>query len=195
MNRILYLVIPGILFLAFGANWVIQKADESHDIPIIKEVPKFIFHDQAGRLFSNEKLENKITVLDFMFTSCTGPCPLMTSNMAKLYQEFRSVMEVQFVSVTVDPLVDSESKLKEYADFVGVDDDRWQFIRSDIKSTKDLKQNGFMLYAGELPQGHAIKFILIDQNGNIRKYFDGTDAASITVLRKDIINLVKEIRS
>ena len=195
MNRILYIMVPGILLLAFGANWVIQKADRSHDIPIIKEVPDFIFHDQAGRLFSNERLANKITVLDFMFTSCTGPCPLMTSNMTDLYQEFRNVMEVQFVSVTVDPLIDSESKLKEYADFVGVDDDRWQFIRSDLESTKDLKQNGFMLYAGELPQGHAIKFILIDQDGNIRKYFDGTDEASLSVLRKDITNLVKELRS
>ncbi len=195
MNKILYIIVPGMLFLAFGANWVIQKADRSHDIPIIKEVPDFIFHDHAGRLFSNERLANKITVLDFMFTSCTGPCPLMTSNMTDLYQEFRNVMEVQFVSVTVDPLIDSESKLKEYADFVGVDDDRWQFIRSDLESTKDLKQNGFMLYAGELPQGHAIKFVLIDQDGNIRKYFDGTDEASLAVLRKDITNLVKELRS
>ena len=195
MNRILYIMVPGILFLALGANWVIQKADRSHDIPIIKEVPDFIFHDQAGRIFSKERLANKITVLDFMFTSCTGPCPLMTSNMTDLYQEFRNVMEVQFVSVTVDPLIDSESKLKEYADFVGVDDDRWKFIRSDLESTKDLKQNGFMLYAGELPQGHAIKFVLIDQDGNIRKYFDGTDEASLAVLRKDITNLVKDLRS
>ena len=195
MNRILYIIIPGILLLGFGANWVIQKADRSHDIPVIKQVPDFTFYDQEGQLFNKNRLVNKITVLDFMFTSCTGPCPLMTSNMATLYQEFRNVMEVQFVSVTVDPFIDSESKLKEYADFVGVDDDRWQFIRSDIESTKDLKQNGFMLYAGELPQGHAIKFILIDEEGNIRKYFDGTDEASQAVLRKDITNLVKELRS
>jgi len=195
MNRILYIIIPGILLLGFGANWVIQKADRSHDIPVIKQVPDFIFYDQEGQLFNKKRLVNKITVLDFMFTSCTGPCPLMTSNMATLYQEFRNVMEVQFVSVTVDPFIDSESKLKEYADFVGVDDDRWQFIRSDIESTKHLKQNGFMLYAGELPQGHAIKFILIDEEGNIRKYFDGTDEASQAVLRKDITSLVKELRS
>ena len=34
-----------------------------------------------------------------------------------------------------------------------------------------------MLYAEELPRGHAIKFVLIDQNGQIRKYFDGTEEA------------------
>ena len=58
-----------------------------------------------------------------------------------------------------------------------------------------LKQDGFMLFADELPQGHAIKFILIDEKGNIRKYFDGTDDASIAILKKDITQLVKQIRS
>tara|TARA_B100001250_G_scaffold214514_1_gene184058 strand:- start:726 stop:1313 length:588 start_codon:yes stop_codon:yes gene_type:complete len=195
MNKILYVIVPGILLLGFGANWVIQKANNSHDIPVIKQVPDFTFHDQDGQLFNKTRLANKITVLDFMFTSCTGPCPLMSSNMATLYQEFQNVKEVQFVSVTVDPITDSEKALKEYAEFLGVNDDRWQFIRSDLESTKDLKQGGFMLYAGELPQGHAIKFILLDHKGNIRKYFDGTDDASQAVLRKDIATLVKGLRS
>ena len=195
MNKILYLIIPGIILLGFGANWVIQKANNSYDIPVIKQVPDFIFHDQDGQLFDKTRLTNKITVLDFMFTNCMGPCPIMSSNMATLYREFQNVNEVQFVSVTVDPVNDSEKALKDYANFMGVNDNRWQFIRSDLESTKKLKQNGFMLYAGELPRGHAIKFILLDQKGNIRKYFDGTDDASQAVLRKDIAILVKELRS
>ena len=51
-----------------------------------------------------------------------------------------------------------------------------------------------MLFADELPQGHAIKFILIDDNQNIRKYFDGTDEASLDILKKDITNLVRELK-
>ena len=85
--------------------------------------------------------------------------------------------------------------LKEYAKANGVKDDRWQFLTSDIESIKDLKKNGFMLYAGELPRGHAIKFVLIDQDGQIRKYYDGTDKASMAVLRKDLNNIVNEIQS
>tara|TARA_B100000886_G_scaffold334768_1_gene290807 strand:- start:1418 stop:1573 length:156 start_codon:yes stop_codon:yes gene_type:complete len=50
-----------------------------------------------------------------------------------------------------------------------------------------------MLYADNLPQGHAVKFILVDHNGIIRQYYDGTDKASIAVLRKDIKLLLKEI--
>ena len=58
-----------------------------------------------------------------------------------------------------------------------------------------MKQNGFMLHAEKLPQGHAIKFILIDQDRNIRSYYDGTDKASIAVLKNDLNNLIKKVRS
>ena len=195
MNRAGYHVLLIIIVLGLGANWVIEKANNSHDIPILKPVPQFSFFNQRGEPFTNENLEFKVTILDFMFTSCVGPCPMMTLNMSNLYKDFDDVKEVQFVSITVDPVVDTQEKLREYAELIGVDDGRWQFLWSDMDAIKDLKKNGFMLFADDLPQGHAIKFVLIDHKGNIRKYFDGTDEASQKVLRKDIANLVKESRS
>ena len=83
--------------------------------------------------------------------------------------------------------------LKNYAKINGITDERWQLLTSDLSNIRSLKREGFMLFADELPQGHAIKFVLIDQDGNIRKYFDGTDEASLAVLRKDITNLVKDL--
>ena len=184
-----------VILLGAGASWVIQKADSSYDIPILKPVPEFSFINQDGDPFTEKDLNDKITVLDFIFTSCAGPCPIMTHNMTGLYRSFSQVEEVQFVSITVDPDVDTQDILKQYAKINGVNDDRWQFITSNIEAIKDLKKNGFMLYAEELPRGHAIKFVLIDQNGHIRKYFDGTEEASMAVLMKDITNLVKEFKS
>ena len=195
MNKNSLLILISVILLGAGATWVIQKANSSHDLPVIKDVPSFLFKTQDGESFSENELKGKITVLDFMFTTCAGPCPIMTNNMAHLYQDYTNVEEVQFVSITVDPTVDNEEILKQYANANGVDDDRWQFLTSDIDAIKDLKKNGFMLYADELPRGHAIKFILIDPKGRIRKYYDGTDKASIAVLRNDLNNLVKEIRS
>lgn len=195
MNRTIYFIIGAVILLGAGASWVIQKANSSYDIPILKPVPVFSFINQDGDPFTEKDLNDKITILDFIFTSCPGPCPIMTQNMTGLYQDFDQVEEVQFVSITVDPDVDTQEILKQYAKISGVKDDRWQFITSSIEAIKDLKKNGFMLYAEELPRGHAIKFVLIDQNGQIRKYFDGTEEASMAVLRKDITNLVKEFKS
>ena len=195
MNRMIYFIMGAVILLGAGASWVIQKADSSHDIPILKPVPEFSFINQDGDPFTEKDLNDKITILDFIFTSCAGPCPIMTHNMTGLYRSFSQVEEVQFVSITVDPDVDTQDILKQYAKINGVNDARWQFITSNIEAIKDLKKNGFMLYAEELPRGHAIKFVLIDQNGQIRKYFDGTEEASMAVLMKDITILVKEFKS
>ena len=190
----LYLLVF-IVFLGIGASWVIEKANASHEIPIIKKVPNFKFTNQNGDIFSHNQLKNKITVLDFFFTNCPGPCPIMTYNMKSLYNDFSSSDDVQFVSITVDPENDNIKVLKNYADINGINDQRWQLLTSELSKIKSLKRDGFMLYADELPQGHAIKFILIDEHGNIRKYFDGTDEGSLSILKKDISNLVKSIQN
>ena len=190
----LYLLVF-IVLMGIGASWVIEKANGSHEIPIIKKVPNFNFINQNGETFSHNQLKNKITVLDFFFTNCPGPCPIMTYNMKSLYNDFSSSDDVQFVSITVDPENDNIKVLKNYADINGINDQRWQLLTSELSKIKSLKRDGFMLFADELPQGHAIKFILIDENGNIRKYFDGTDEGSLTILKKDISNLVKSIQN
>lgn len=181
--------------MGLGASWVIQKARFSHDLPVIKLVPDFSFTNQYGEIFTQDNLRGKVSVLDFFFTSCAGPCPIMTYNMKELYNDFSQINEVQFISITVDPILDTKLKLKEYAEIQGVYDKRWQFLFSDLGQIKNLKKNGFMLYADQLPQGHAIKFILIDENGKIRKYFDGTDDASQAVLRENITHLLRNFKS
>ena len=194
MNKSYLYIFLCVLLMGIGASWVINTANESHDIPIIKKVPNFNFINQNGEFFSDNDLKGKITVLDFFFTNCPGPCPIMTYNMKSLYDDFSNSKEVQFVSITVDPKNDNIEVLKNYAKINGITDERWQLLTSDLSNIKSLKREGFMLFADELPQGHAIKFILIDDNQNIRKYFDGTDEASLTILKKDITNLVRELK-
>ena len=195
MNRIYLFILVFMVLVGAGASWVIKQASDSHDIPIIKKVPDFSLINQNGDPFTDKDLKNKITVLDFFFTNCAGPCPIMTYNMKGLYNNFSNSDIVQFVSITVDPKNDNIDILKKYSEINGVHDLRWQFLTSDLNSIKSIKRDGFMLFADELPQGHAIKFILIDEKGNIRKYFDGTDNASLEILKKDVANLVKKFRA
>ena len=190
MNKFIYIILVVLTSMGFFANWVINKAQSSIDIPVIKEVPSFSFTNQNGEKFSNNNFRDKVTILNFIFTSCTGPCPLMTSNMQKLYSNFKGTNEVQFVSVTVDPEVDTQERLKLEAEMIGVDNNQWQFLRSDLDEVKKLKRDGFMLFADNLPNGHSIKSILIDNVGNIRKYYDGTDIGSQEILKKDIVYLL-----
>jgi cytochrome oxidase Cu insertion factor (SCO1/SenC/PrrC family) len=80
------------------------------------EIPLVDQDGQTRRLYS-DLLRDKIVVIDFMFTSCTGACPIMSNNFAKIQDWLgdRLGKDVYLLSVSVDPVNDTPAKLKEYA--------------------------------------------------------------------------------
>lgn len=183
-----------ISFLGISATWVISKANDSVQElpPVIKKVPDFQMMSHLGNPFNQENLKNKITILDFIFTSCPGPCPIMSTNMRTLYKQYKLHPDLQFISISVDPEYDTQEVLKLYADANGVNDARWKFLRANMKSTKNLSTGGFMFMSDNLPAGHSVKFVLIDEDGNIRQYYNGTDDGSISILRTHINSFLKQ---
>lgn len=179
-----------VLMLVVGYN-VIEKAQNSvADLPMLGEVPEFSFVSQVNQPFGLENLKGKISVVDFMFTRCHGPCPVMSGNMADLYKGTATHLNVQYVSISVDPDHDSIPVLAEYAAGLNVNDNRWVFLRAEMDAVKELCEGGFMLAADDLPGNHSTKFILVDKAGNIRGYYDGMSEASMTILKTDIRQLV-----
>ena len=80
------------------------------DIPLV---------DQNGgtrRLYS-DLLADKSVIIDFMFTSCTGVCPVMSRTFAHLQDWLgdRLGRDVHLISISVDPENDTPEKLAEYA--------------------------------------------------------------------------------
>ena len=67
--------------MVLGASWVIDKANSSRVLKKIKTVPNFSFINQNGQKFTNFNLKGNISIIDFMFTNCPGPCPIMANNM------------------------------------------------------------------------------------------------------------------
>ena len=190
-------IIAIFVFLGISATWVISKANSSIQElpPIIKGIPNFEMTSHLGTTFNQDSLKNKISIIDFIFTSCPGPCPIMSDNMRTLYKQYARHSNLQFVSISVDPEYDSEEVLLEYANALGVTDDRWKFLRSDMQSIKKLSTEGFMFMSENLPAGHSVKFILVDELGNIRQFYNGTDDGSIAILRTHINSFLKSINS
>ncbi len=182
-----------VIFLAAGSYAVVRQADYSRaDIMHVKAVPEFEMTERSGDSFNSEQFIGKITVLDFFFTSCHGPCPLMTARMGELYDAFAHSDDVQFVSITVDPLVDSLGVLSAYATAHNITDDRWLFVRGEVDQTVALCEEGFLV-SGDIPGMHSTKFILIDDRGEIRGYYDHDDDNDMKLLRAHIIELAKAI--
>jgi protein SCO1/2 len=117
----------------------------------------------------------------------------MTANMAELYKLYEGSDKVHFLSVSVDPERDSLSVLQQYAKDHGVTDKRWLFARGELKDVANLLEKGFMLAADDLPTGHPSKFILVDNNGEIRGYYSGDDKSSIELLKNNIRDLARKM--
>jgi len=82
----------------------------------LEEIALVDQHGEARR-FRSEVVGDRILVMDFIFTTCTTICPLLSSRMARLQERLgeRLGRDVYLVSVSVDPGRDTPRKLLAYA--------------------------------------------------------------------------------
>lgn len=163
-----------------------------HSFPVLGEVPSFTMIDQDGRPFGRDMMLGRISVVDFIFTSCPGACPIMGNNMIRIYRAFKGAGVVRCVSISVDPERDTLAALRSYAQGWGVDDDGWVFLSAPIDSVAWLCEKGFLMPAEDLPGGHTTRFTLVDPKGRIRGYYDGLDSAAVARMELDIRQLIDE---
>lgn len=161
---------------------------------IFYRIPEFDLLDQDSNLISRTSTSGKVYVADFFFTSCPTICPKMKRNMFDLYQGLEGEDNVIFLSHSIDPKRDSVPKLKKYAESLGVSSDRWHFMTGEKDELYDLAK-AYMVSAAEDPKApggyiHSGAFILIDQEGRIRGYYDGTLPEDTELLKNDIKKLL-----
>lgn len=102
--------------------------------------PPFDLIDQAGRAVSLESLGDRVLIVDFIYTSCPGPCPVQTSNQVELQHRIPEMLrsEVQFISISLDPEVDRPEVLKRYAIARGADLSNWSFLTGPTDAVADV---------------------------------------------------------
>jgi protein SCO1/2 len=184
-----------------GQHEYIEKKDDGQILrdTIYYRIPNFMLVDQDSIIIDRSSLEGKIYVADFFFTSCPTICPKMKRNMHDLYQSFSDESNLLFMSHSIDPKRDSVSKLKAYAKSLEVESKRWHFLTGEKDDIYELAK-AYMVSAAEDPRApggyiHSGAFILIDQKGRIRGYYDGTLAEDTELLKNDIKKLLASIDS
>ncbi len=192
--KLLISALAGVAFgLAIaGAHWF-QKAATSQgaELGVFGTVPGFDLIERSGSKVSLADLKGKVWVADFVFTHCAGPCPLISSKMAKLQKAVSDLDGVRLVSFTVDPDRDTPEVLREYAQHYLADPERWVFLTGPKQPLYHLIGDGFHLAVEEEGSDtgavtHSTRLVLVDRQGRIRGYYDGSDPGTIEALLPDI---------
>ena len=68
--------------------------------------------------------------------------------------------------------------------------DRWHFLTGSEELVQDIIKNGFKIGDYEDIIFHSEKFALVDQQGQIRGYYNGMKTEEITQLKTDIKKLL-----
>lgn len=184
----------------FGQRQVVPREENGKSVndTVYHTIAPFTFTDQDGKTITNETFKGKIYVADFFFTSCRTICPIMKTQMLRVYQEIQGDPEVLLLSHSIDPEYDTVELLHDFATRLDVKSDKWHFVTGQPKEyVFDLAQKSYFATAMEdktEPDGfiHSGAFLLIDREGRIRGKYDGTKEDDVDRLMKDIKRLERE---
>ena len=196
----LYLLFFTVLLLTFyyfvfrgTDNWKVK-------MPVLSYVQPFSFTNQDGAAVTDKNLLNKITVVEYFFTTCKGICPKLNTNMKQVYEIYKNEPDFQILSHTCNPDTDSVSVLKHYSDSLQVNTEKWIFLTGRKDSLYQMARGSYLL---DDPKNNVEKiedqfihtqfFALVDRQGKVRgKIYDGLKVLEVEQLKQNISKLLKE---
>jgi len=165
-------------------------------------IQPFKFTDQDNKLVDNSIVKGKIWVAEYFYTTCPSICPIMNKEMEKVQAKYKNDKDFRIVSFTVDPDVDTPKKLKQYAKEHNAVEGQWYFLTGSKKDLYNFaRESIFTLRPAEAANKgdvgsdfiHTDNFVLIDWDGRIRGYYEGTKPDEVKQLLADIDNLKGEM--
>jgi protein SCO1 len=164
----------------------------------IHTIDTFSFVDQDGRIISEKNFEGKIYIANFFFTVCPNICPVMTQNMKKVAMQFSQQREVEFLSHTVMPWVDSVAQLNRFAKEYQINSAQWHLVTGPVGQINNLARKSYFAedVAGLTRDStaflHTEHCLLIDKQRRIRGVYNGTLELEMQRLAEDVKTLLRE---
>jgi len=155
-----------------------SSAEDAHDgAATASSLTDTSLVDQNGKTLSLAALKGRPLIVDFIYTSCPGPCLMETAKLTNVALRLGSDLgwKVAIVSITVDPEHDGPAQLREYAQQQGADKKGWYFLTGSAADV-DRALAGFKLSRERGPDGsvgHLVDMILVGRDGREVREYDG----------------------
>lgn len=201
MRRLAFALLGATLFLpACGkqsdAVVILQPQAASATLQKYWAVPDFSLTERSGKPLGLADLTGKVWVADFFYTSCPGPCPALQSRFTEVQKALGPLPDVRFVSISVDPEKDTTDVLDVYAKRFHAGP-QWFFCTGERDVIFKLAHDGFKLpIAGGTPEAgpvtHTTRLVLVDRNGTVRGFYEGSTDEGVKNIVGDIHRLLEE---
>ena len=140
---------------------------------VIRAAPDFVLWDTENHRVRLSELRGRPVLVAFIYTTCTGACPLLSARMSRLQRMLEKArIPAALVSVSVDPGRDDAKALAAYAKRFGARPG-WHFLREERARLAPVlaayeewtSRDG----SGELD--HPARLHLIDAQGRVREIY------------------------
>lgn len=144
-----------------------------------ESAPAIALADEEGNLVSLDSLRGRVILLDFVYTSCPGPCPILSATHVSLQKRLERELRdrVHFVSVSLDPERDTPAARQSYAEAHGMDLDHWSLLGGDREAVDEVLEaygvGSTRQEDGEIE--HIVATFLIDGRGEIVQRYLGLE--------------------
>ena len=179
MKQLLILITAGLLIFSC-----------SNKLPVINDwgANKYNLVDQNNKpVVFPDFVKGKLVVMNYIFTNCPDICPINTNNMRLIQERLKKekINNVEFVSLSFDPLNDTPEVLTKFAIVRNLDLSNWTFLTGDkaitdavinkvgviaVPSDSTIFKDGRKIYY----YIHTDRISLIDTEGIIRKNYTGS---------------------
>lgn len=159
-------------------------------VPRGEPAPPFRLTDQDGNPLALEDLRGRAVLLDFVYTTCPGPCPILTGLHVEVQRALDPALRdrVRLVSVSLDPRTDTPAKLREYARKRGADTSNWSFLTGAPEDV-DAVLRAYGVGSARQADGtiaHLVVTFLIDGEGRIVQRYVGLEGHDPKQVRTDL---------
>ena len=169
-------------------------------LPVLGELPAFSLIDQDGQRLGKAELAGKVWMAGFIFTRCPTICPAITATMARVQKRARGIEnDFRLVSFSVDPEYDTPAVLTAFAAKHHASPRMWRFLTGPLGEVRTTIVDGLKIAMGDDPiKGeqdfasimHGTHFVLVDQRGRIRGYYNSTDTDVVDHVLGDATMLI-----
>jgi protein SCO1/2 len=155
-------------------------------------VADFDLVDQTGTRRTQADVAGKVRVVSYFFTTCPTICVDMAAGLRRVQEAFAGDDRLRILSHTAMPDYDSVPLLADYGDRNGCDPAQWWLLTGTPEELNRLARTSYFAVLEE-GQGwdehsfiHTENLVLVDAQGRLRGYYDGTDPKAVDQLIKDI---------